>query len=230
MKILLTGGASGIGHAIAAHYQQCAEVTILDKSLSDLSHVTSFKMDLTDDHSLESFIAKNIAFDVVINCAAMREIVPPHKLTIPDWEKILTLNITVPFKLAQSQINLALKNKYPLSIINLASISGLQAEPDRCAYVTSKFGLIGMTKQLAYQYGQFRIRANAICPGIIETPLTENYFYDKALVEKIKQNTPVGHWGKPADILPLVQLCIENKYMNGSTLVCDGGWTAGKSL
>lgn len=230
MKILLTGGASGIGHAIAEHYQTCANVTILDKSKSALPSVSSIKIDLMEASSLAAFIAQQTVFDVLINCAAVREIVPPHKLMLLDWQKILTLNITVPFQLAQAQIKTALKYKKPLSIINVASISGLQAEPDRCAYVTSKFGLIGMTKQLAHQYGRFQIRTNAICPGIIETPLTENYFYDAKLVKKIKRNIPVGHWGKPADILPLVQLCIDNNYMNGAALVCDGGWTAGKEL
>jgi len=229
MKILLTGGASGIGFAIASHFIN-DEVTVLDRTHCNLSHVNSVQMDLLDDQALQVFLEQEQSYDVLINCAGVREIVQPHHLAFDEWQKVIKLNLSVPFQLAQSQIKLALDKKHPLKIINFASVSGLQAEPDRCAYVSSKFGLVGLTKQLAYQYGRFDIRCNAICPGVIETPMTAEYFNQPEVMQQLKANIPVGYCGKPLHLLSLVQVCIANDYLNGATLVCDGGWTAGKSL
>jgi NAD(P)-dependent dehydrogenase (short-subunit alcohol dehydrogenase family) len=118
----------------------------------------------------------------------------------------------------------------PLSIVNIASVSGFQAEPDRAAYVSSKFALIGLTKQLAYQYGKNGIRVNAVAPGIIETPLTRHYFEDATMASKIAESIPVGAWGQVDDVIPLINVCIQNRYVNGSVLVCDGGWTIGRNI
>ena len=90
--------------------------------------------------------------------------------------------------------------------------------------------MIGLTRQLAFQFGSQGIRVNAIAPGIIETPLTAEYFKNDAVVEKIKSSVPLGCWGQVRDIVPLIEVCLNNQYMNGSVLVCDGGWTTGKSI
>lgn len=231
MNILITGGASGIGRGLVEYFSTNHAVTVVDLNPPiDISNIQFISLNLLDHNQLSAFCDTALRYDVLINCAGTREIVPPHALHELEWRKVLELNLTVPFLLSQSQIQKALKEKKPLAIVNMASISGLQAEPDRCAYVSSKFGLIGLTKQLAFQYGKNGIRVNAVCPGVIETPMTEQYFSDSKMVENIKEATPVGYWGKVAHIVPLVEQCITNSYLNGSSLVCDGGWTAGKSL
>ena len=170
------------------------------------------------------------SFDALIYCAGIREICNPMHLSIDLWRKVMDVNVNACFILAQSLIKMAVKDQKPLNIVNIASISGLQAENDRAAYVTSKFALIGLTRQLAFQFGNQGIRVNAIAPGIIETPLTAEYFKNDEVVEKIKSSVPLGCWGQVHDILPLVEVCLNNQYMNGSVLVCDGGWTTGKSI
>ena len=233
MKILITGGSSGIGASIAEHFCQKSpenRVTVLDQAESKTKGVKSILIDLLKSQNVEDFNQQTDLYDVVINSAGMREIKTPHDLSNDEWRQVIELNLTVPFMIAIRQIQKALNANKKLSIINIGSISGLQAEPDRCAYVSSKFGLIGLTKQLAFQYGKYGIRTNVICPGVIETPMTASYFQDPVLVEKIKKSTPVGHWGQTFHIVPLIDLCIDNEYLNGSTLVCDGGWTAGKDL
>lgn len=231
MKILLTGGSSGIGQGLAEYFSKAHEVTVLDRTESKINGIKNILIDLLEPKAVENFnheLAEN--YDVLIHSAGMREIKAPHELSSHEWHQIIELNLSVPFILSIEQIRRALSENKNLNIINIASISGLQAEPNRCAYVSSKFGLVGLTKQLAFQYGQYGIRTNAICPGVIETPMTASYFKDPVLVEKIKKATPVGYWGQIEHIIPLVDLCIMNPYMNGSTLVCDGGWTTGKDL
>ena len=117
-----------------------------------------------------------------------------------------------------------------MTIVNISSVSGFQAEPDRAAYVASKFALIGLTKQLAYQYGKNRIRVNTVAPGIVETPLTRSYLDDRDQASRIKASIPVGYWGQVENVIALVDVCLTNNYMNGAVLVCDGGWTIGRDI
>jgi len=219
MRILITGAASGIGLACVHHFQT-HQITAIDKVLLDLNDTDAVNQ---YSHLLEDY-------DVFIHCAGVREITPPHQLTIEEWQTVFNVNVNSAFIISQALIKKALINKTPLNIIHIASVAGLQAEPDRAAYVASKFALIGLTKQLAYQYGKNNIRVNAIAPGIIETPMTQQYFADPTKAEQIKNGIPVGYWGDTKHIVSLVEICLLNTYLNGSVLVCDGGWTVGRNI
>lgn len=231
MKILITGGASGIGKSFVEYLVHQHDLTVLDKDICDIQGVNSIPIELTSHAAVEAFFThSHNTYDALINAAGIREILPPHELEIEEWEKVQKINVTVPFLLSKYLIKQALDKNKKLSIINIASVSGLMGEPNRAAYVASKHALIGLTKQLAFQYGKEGIRVNAIAPGIIETPLTQAYFNDSSMVNLIKQNTPIAHWGYPEHLHGLLEICLTNSYLTGSVLVCDGGWSCGKTL
>lgn len=232
MKILITGAASGIGLGVAqALYDLGHDIIGIDQQPIRDTRITWHELDLSCLEKVSEYMHKNAtSYDALVYCAGIREICNPLYLSLERWCRVMDVNVNAFFILAQALINQAIQDEKALNIVSIASISGLQAETDRAAYVTSKFALIGLTRQLAFQFGSQKVRANAIAPGIIETPLTADYFKNDLIVEKIKNCVPLGHWGQIQDIIPLVEVCLNNQYMNGSVLVCDGGWTTGKSI
>lgn len=231
MKILITGASSGIGESAALHLKKIGwQITGLDKNKSK-NKFDYHNIDLNDLNSVSKFIDEiDFDFDAMLYAAGTREICDPLSLSLEIWQSTININLTSAFLLSQACIKNAIQKKRKFNLVFISSISGIQAEPNRAAYVSSKFALHGLTKQLALQYGQYQVRVNSIAPGIIETPLTEHYFKDPSKIELIKKATPVGYWGKPEHIMSILDLCLNNDYMNGSIIVCDGGWTAGKDL
>jgi NAD(P)-dependent dehydrogenase (short-subunit alcohol dehydrogenase family) len=118
------------------------------------------------------------------------------------------------------------------AIVNIASVGGLIGLAGRPAYTASKHGVVGLTKSLARDLGPARIRVNAICPGLIRTPLTEQYFAADAFEEGLRTVVPQGRPGTPADVADaaLYLASDQSAYVNGVALTVDGGWLAEKSF
>lgn len=237
MNVLLTGGNSGIGYAILNDFLMAGHhVTVIDKQLSRLASLASnrlhcVELDLQNIRFLSNWLQQdNQPYDVLINCAGIREIISVLELTMDEWQKVIDINLTVPFVISQHVAKNAICAKRHANIINIASISGLQAEPNRAAYCASKHGMIGLTREMAMELGEHHIRVNAIAPGIIETQLTNEYFNQADMVSLIKKNTPMRTWGKPENVVSAIKFILENEFITGSILVIDGGWTAGKQL
>lgn len=235
MNVLLTGANGDIGYSILQYLLQANyHVDILDKNLERLtehSNVSLRAIDLSNINTVKTYQREiNKPYDVLIYAAGIREIYPTTKLSIYKWYEVLNVNLTSAFVLSQRLIQLAHEHKKPLCIIYISSISGLYGEPERIAYCASKHGLIGLCKALSLEHAVNQVRVNAIAPGIIDTELTRPYKKNSKTLAQINSNVPLRRWGQPEHIVKAVDFIMHNDYVTGSTLVVDGGWTAGKTL
>lgn len=242
-RVLVTGGARGIGAAcVAAFHSAGAQVRILDKDFSDLEtsisqmeRVTCHKTDITDESAVEKHFAASGAADIIVNCAG---IVPNGSLVAcssEDFRAALDVNVTGSFLVTRTGVRLALDAFSALSIINISSvISSLVSAPNRLAYATSKAALIGMTKSIALDFIKNDIRCNAICPGTIDTPSlrsriagadpTQQELEDG--IRSFRERQPIGRMGTPEEIAELVVFVAGGRipFMTGSVITADGGF------
>ena len=117
------------------------------------------------------------------------------------------------------------------SIVNVASTSALAADPSRTAYCASKAGILGLTRAMALDLGPHGVRVNAVCPGLVRTPLTEPYFADQAFVDGLADVSPLGRAADPAEMADVVAFLAGDgaRHVTGVALPVDGGFLAGKS-
>ena len=150
-----------------------------------------------------------------------------HKHTLANWEKVINTNLKGMFLLAKKVIPKMISNGGG-SIINVASILGMVAIPEASAYNASKGGVIMFTRSIAVEYGRHNIRANSICPGVVETPMTQGLLADKKTSSALLGLYPMGRFGKPEDIAYgcLYFASDESSWVTGTTLTIDGGYTA----
>jgi len=216
-KVLLTGGSRGIGKAI---YEE------LEKEF-DVYTPSSKELDLNSLGSIESYFKNNdTQFDILINNAGINIIKPIDSILDRDIEKINKINLVSPLKLIQYVSSNMKKNRFG-KIVNISSIWGVRSKEKRTLYSATKFGIIGQTKALARELGEYNILVNAICPGFTATDLTMASLNEEEL-ENIKQDIPLQRLAKPSEIAKSVKFLVsdENSYITGQTIVIDGGFTA----
>ncbi|MBG9718776.1 3-oxoacyl-ACP reductase [Bacillus mycoides] len=242
--IMISGANSGIGNACIEYFlEKSFNVIALDINTNKLVDYTkthtSFKLvqiDLSNSNEINNLFIQldtdTLCPDILINAAGIREITPVLELSDDLFKKVIDVNLVAPFILSREAAKRWYKFKTKGCIVNIASVSGLMAEPERAAYVASKHALIGLTKQMAMEFGKQNIRVNSISPGVIRTELTEEYFSDERLVSLIKSNQSLDTWGLPQDIVSCIEYLISDqaRFVTGSNFVIDGGWTAGKNL
>jgi 3-oxoacyl-[acyl-carrier protein] reductase len=142
-----------------------------------------------------------------------------------DWRRTLDVNLTGPFLTIQS-VGRVMREQGGGVIVNIASIAGrAHGLKDRAAYVASKTGLIGLTREAARELAAFNIRVNAVCPGVIETEMTAALRQDQAMVTKWLEDIPQGRLGRVDDVVSVVLfLCSEAAaYLTGQAINVDGG-------
>ena len=154
------------------------------------------------------------------------------ELSYEEWSRVINVNITGVFLCAQAFAREVIASGGKGSIVNLASTLGVVASPSRAAYTASKHAVVGLTKEMAMEFGERGIRVNAVGPGVIRTPLTERYFQTEENSETIRSVHALNRWGQPPEVAKAIAFLASDdaSFCTGTTLMVDGGWTAGKKL
>ncbi|MFC0225215.1 SDR family oxidoreductase [Serratia aquatilis] len=235
---LITGGAAGIGLAIAECFlQHGAQVVLLDRSPQvveiarqlDPQQALGILTDVTDKNCVEQAVAQAKAhfgrLDVLVNSAGIVALYPAEELPEEAWDNTLAVNLKGVFLISQA-VGRYLIEQGSGCIINLASQAGVVALPNHLAYCASKAGVIAMTQVLALEWGPDNVRVNAISPTVVMTELGRKA-WSGPVAEQMKQKIPLGRFAEPQDIAASALFLASDaaSMITGANLVVDGGYT-----
>lgn len=239
---LITGAASGLGKAQAILFaQEGAKIIAADLNLDGAEktaeeirknggHAIGVKVDVVDSYSISNMVKVAISafgkISILSNTAGIFDHYSPlMDTTFEQWEKYLDINISSLFKVTKAVLPGMLANKYGV-IINMTSGAGLTGGGGGIGYTSSKHAVVGFTKQMNADYGKAGIRANAIAPGLIETPMVKALIdnKDSGIMETLKK-LPAGRHGQPDEIASaaLFLASDESRYIYGAVIPVDGG-------
>jgi 2-deoxy-D-gluconate 3-dehydrogenase len=237
---LVTGGATGIGQAIALALAQAgASVAITvhsspAKQTRMLIEATGQKYfevsaDLSNPADITALV-KSVesefgTIDILVNNAGIIRRSLAEDFEDKDWTVVLDVNLTAAWRLAQA-VGKGMLERRRGKIVNIASLLSFQGGIRIPAYTASKHALVGMTKALANEWAARGVNVNAVAPGYIETANTEALRQDETRSRQILERIPAGRWGQPEDISGAVVFLASSAsdYVHGHVLVVDGGW------
>ncbi|MGO6838328.1 SDR family oxidoreductase [Rhizobium ruizarguesonis] len=236
---LVTGGASGIGDAIVSAFAaKGAVVGVIDinesvaKSKADAlgNGAKAFVCDVSNPQSVEAVIAAAQAafahIDIVVNSAGVAMLAPAEDLTLEAWDRTIDINLKGTFLVSQAAGRVMLKAGKGGRIINIASQAGTVAIDQHVAYCASKFGVIGLSKTLAAEWGKHGITVNTISPTVVLTELGRKA-WDNPRGEELKKRIPMGRFAYPEEIAAAAVFLASSgaEMINGADLLVDGGYT-----
>ncbi len=228
---LVTGAGSGIGREIADRFaREGAHVTGFDLA-GDVAIRGDVRSPADVERAVEQVVAREGRIDVLVCSAGVREIGDVFTMPTDEWDNVIAVNLSGTFYCCQAAAR-RMREGGGGAIVNISSVGGLIGLARRPAYTAAKHGVVGLTKSLARDLGPAGIRVNAICPGLIRTPLTEQYFEEDAFEEGLRTVVPQGRVGIATDVADaaLYLASDQSAYVNGIALTVDGGWLAEKSF
>jgi NAD(P)-dependent dehydrogenase (short-subunit alcohol dehydrogenase family) len=242
---LVTGAGSGIGEAIALCFAgQGAKIWVVDRDEPAGSKVVAAIaaaggnaelacVDVSDAAAVLALAGRLPALDILVNNAGIGHVGNLRGTEAADLDRMYAVNVRGPFNFCKAFVPAMLERRRG-SVISMASIGGIVAVRDRLAYTISKFAVVGLTKSLALDHSHEGVRFNCICPGRVETPFVKRRIAEYPDPEKAYREMAStqlnGRMAKPAEIAAaaLYLAADESEMVTGSSLLIDGGWSAGK--
>jgi 3-hydroxybutyrate dehydrogenase len=244
---LITGGGTGIGAAAAVHLHAAgAKLSLLGRRIEPLQAVAescggaAIACDVTDPGRIagafEEARAANGPIDLLIVNAGVAESAPFHKMTRDSWDRIVGTNLTAAFECARAAIGDLLKSDNG-RLVFVASVASLRGVPYAAHYAASKHGLLGLMRSLAAEYAKTKLTVNAVCPGYVDTPMTDQSVARVSQITGRKEEearsaiTNMNASGRLVDPQAIgnviAMLCLPlSRDINGAAITLDGGTSA----
>lgn len=235
---LITGGAAGIGLAIARQYlEKGARVVLVDRaeSVVDVAReiggdrALGLQADATDSAAAQAAVDRAIAhfghIDILVNNAGVAILEPAEDVKEENWDLTMAINLKAVYVFSQI-VGRHMIERGSGKIVNMASQAGVVALPNHLAYCTSKAGVIGMTKVLAMEWGPHNVQVNAISPTVVLTELGRKAWAGE-VGEQMKQKIPARRFAYPEEIAACALFLSSDAadMITGANLVIDGGYT-----
>jgi 3-oxoacyl-[acyl-carrier protein] reductase len=234
-NIIVTGASGGIGNAIIKKLSEAGanilasgtRIEKLEELKKNFEGLKILKFDISQSDKIEEFIENATSelggsLDGMVNNAGITQDNLAIRMSLDEWQKVITINLTSTFLMSKFAIKKMLKNKSG-KIVNITSVVGHTGNLGQANYTASKAGIVAMSKSLAIEYAKKNININCISPGFIQTAMTDKI--DDKFKEVIVSKIPSARLGEPDDIANAVLFLSsdQSNYINGETLHVNGG-------
>jgi NAD(P)-dependent dehydrogenase (short-subunit alcohol dehydrogenase family) len=241
---IVTGASSGLGVTFAQALAEAgASLEIAARRVDKLDEVANrlgslgvkikvFQCDVSSEAQVRSLLSDTEQtfghVDVLVNNAGVAAMMPATDISIEDWNRVVSVNLTGSFLCARESAKRMIRRGGG-KIINIASIYGAVGDVFPASpYYATKGAIMNLTRDLAVEWAPFKINVNAIAPGFFPSEMTEAIFRDPHYLEYVNKQTPLGRTGEPDDLKGAIVYLASpaSDYVTGQVLFVDGGWTA----